>query len=239
MFAEPQKFCVGVGAGVRVICLNFCTHVAPARGVSNSSAQDEAWTLFDMRSGAMAPTALPNSGTASPKGVSSSIVWTFTAPHAGMPKTAPCQLTDAQTAALLGLAEDDLLAPRDDAQRRHYTRRVGVVVGVLHELEHKVHVARVELGRKPVDRAHQPILKVAQRAADLDRLGGAVEADAVLGGDARADLAARSAVRCGAMGVYVGRRLRRLWQHRRQKLHCQVKWFAVFNLVTSYTIRSC
>lgn len=38
-------------------------------------------------------------------------VWTFTAPHAGMPKTAPCQLTDAQTAALLGLAEEDLLAP--------------------------------------------------------------------------------------------------------------------------------
>lgn len=38
-------------------------------------------------------------------------VWTFTAPHAGMPNTAPCELSDAQTAALLGLAEDDLLAP--------------------------------------------------------------------------------------------------------------------------------
>ncbi|KML49325.1 phenazine biosynthesis protein PhzC/PhzF [Burkholderia cepacia] len=38
-------------------------------------------------------------------------VWTFIAPHAGMPKTAPCELSDAQTAALLGLAKDDLLAP--------------------------------------------------------------------------------------------------------------------------------
>ncbi|WP_175936480.1 PhzF family phenazine biosynthesis protein [Burkholderia cepacia] len=38
-------------------------------------------------------------------------VWTFTAPHAGMPKTAACELSDARTAALLGLTEDDLLAP--------------------------------------------------------------------------------------------------------------------------------
>ncbi|RQS20583.1 PhzF family phenazine biosynthesis protein [Burkholderia sp. Bp8992] len=38
-------------------------------------------------------------------------VWTFVAPHAGMPKTAPCELSGARTAALLGLAEDDLLAP--------------------------------------------------------------------------------------------------------------------------------
>ncbi|VWB33636.1 phenazine biosynthesis PhzC/PhzF protein [Burkholderia lata] len=38
-------------------------------------------------------------------------VWTFTAPHAGMPKTAPCELPDARMAALLGLTEDDLLAP--------------------------------------------------------------------------------------------------------------------------------
>jgi len=38
-------------------------------------------------------------------------VWTFTAPHVGMPKTAPCELSDARTAALLGLAPDDLLAP--------------------------------------------------------------------------------------------------------------------------------
>ncbi|OXJ07252.1 PhzF family phenazine biosynthesis protein [Burkholderia sp. HI2500] len=36
-------------------------------------------------------------------------VWTFTAPHAGMPKTAPCELSDARMAALLGLTEDDLL----------------------------------------------------------------------------------------------------------------------------------
>ena len=109
--------------------------------------------------------------------------------------------------ARLVVLEDDLLAPRDDAQRRHHARRVGVVVGVLHELEHKVHVARVELGREPVDRAHQPILQVAQRAAYLGRLGGAVEADAVLCGDARADLATRGTVPSGAMGVHVGRRL--------------------------------
>ncbi|ALV60928.1 PhzF family phenazine biosynthesis protein [Burkholderia cenocepacia] len=38
-------------------------------------------------------------------------VWTFTAPHSGMPNTAPCALSAAQVAALLGLAEDDLLAP--------------------------------------------------------------------------------------------------------------------------------
>ncbi|WP_193102952.1 PhzF family phenazine biosynthesis protein [Burkholderia sp. Z1] len=38
-------------------------------------------------------------------------VWTFIAPHSGMPKTAPCELSDAQTAALLGLTKDDLLAP--------------------------------------------------------------------------------------------------------------------------------
>ncbi|WP_176050970.1 PhzF family phenazine biosynthesis protein [Burkholderia sp. BCC1644] len=38
-------------------------------------------------------------------------VWTFVAPHGGVPKTAPCELSGAQTAALLGLAEDDLLAP--------------------------------------------------------------------------------------------------------------------------------
>ncbi|RQS60058.1 PhzF family phenazine biosynthesis protein [Burkholderia sp. Bp8963] len=38
-------------------------------------------------------------------------VWTFTAPHVGMPKTAACELSDARTAALLGLTKDDLLAP--------------------------------------------------------------------------------------------------------------------------------
>ncbi|WP_241299635.1 PhzF family phenazine biosynthesis protein [Burkholderia stabilis] len=38
-------------------------------------------------------------------------VWTFAAPHAGMPKTAACELSGAQTAALLGLTDDDLLAP--------------------------------------------------------------------------------------------------------------------------------
>ncbi|KFG92381.1 phenazine biosynthesis protein PhzC/PhzF [Burkholderia paludis] len=38
-------------------------------------------------------------------------VWAFTAPHAGMPKTAACALSDARTAALLGLAESDLLTP--------------------------------------------------------------------------------------------------------------------------------
>ncbi|RXV65443.1 PhzF family phenazine biosynthesis protein [Burkholderia stabilis] len=38
-------------------------------------------------------------------------VWTFIAPHSGMPKTAPCELSGAQTAALLGLTNDDLLAP--------------------------------------------------------------------------------------------------------------------------------
>jgi trans-2,3-dihydro-3-hydroxyanthranilate isomerase len=37
-------------------------------------------------------------------------VWTFTAPHVGMPKTAACGSTDAEIAALLGLTEDDLLA---------------------------------------------------------------------------------------------------------------------------------
>ncbi|GAU07065.1 PhzF family phenazine biosynthesis protein [Burkholderia stabilis] len=37
--------------------------------------------------------------------------WTFIAPHVGMPKTAACELSDAQTAAMLGLTEDDLLAP--------------------------------------------------------------------------------------------------------------------------------
>ncbi|NHV28710.1 PhzF family phenazine biosynthesis protein [Burkholderia sp. D-99] len=37
-------------------------------------------------------------------------VWTFTAPHAGMPKTAACELSDTRMAALLGLTEDDLLA---------------------------------------------------------------------------------------------------------------------------------
>ncbi|MDF3836569.1 PhzF family phenazine biosynthesis protein [Cupriavidus basilensis] len=36
-------------------------------------------------------------------------VWTFTAPHSGEPKTAPAGLPDAQMAALLGLAESDLL----------------------------------------------------------------------------------------------------------------------------------
>ncbi|SDI74981.1 PhzF family phenazine biosynthesis protein [Paraburkholderia phenazinium] len=36
-------------------------------------------------------------------------VWTFAAPHAGQPKTAACELSDAETAALLGLREDDLL----------------------------------------------------------------------------------------------------------------------------------
>ena len=35
-------------------------------------------------------------------------VWTFTAPHAGMPKTAPCELSDARMATLLN-TEDDLL----------------------------------------------------------------------------------------------------------------------------------
>jgi trans-2,3-dihydro-3-hydroxyanthranilate isomerase len=38
-------------------------------------------------------------------------VWTFVAPHVGMPKTAACELSDARAAALLGLTEDDLLAP--------------------------------------------------------------------------------------------------------------------------------
>jgi len=38
-------------------------------------------------------------------------VWTFTAPHTGMPKTAPCALPDTDTAAMLGLTPDDLLAP--------------------------------------------------------------------------------------------------------------------------------
>ncbi|AWV04898.1 phenazine biosynthesis protein PhzC/PhzF [Burkholderia sp. JP2-270] len=38
-------------------------------------------------------------------------VWMFTAPHVGMPKTAACELSDARTAALLGLTADDLLAP--------------------------------------------------------------------------------------------------------------------------------
>ncbi|KVO04921.1 phenazine biosynthesis protein PhzC/PhzF [Burkholderia ubonensis] len=37
-------------------------------------------------------------------------VWTFAAPHAGMPKTAACELPDAKAAALLGLTEGDLLA---------------------------------------------------------------------------------------------------------------------------------
>lgn len=37
-------------------------------------------------------------------------VWTFTAPHAGAPRTAPAGLPDAQMASLLGLAETDLLA---------------------------------------------------------------------------------------------------------------------------------
>jgi PhzF family phenazine biosynthesis protein len=37
-------------------------------------------------------------------------VWTFTAPHAGQPKTAPAGLPDAEMAGLLGLAESDLLA---------------------------------------------------------------------------------------------------------------------------------
>jgi PhzF family phenazine biosynthesis protein len=36
-------------------------------------------------------------------------VWTFTAPHAGQPKTAPAGLPDAEMASLLGLAESDLL----------------------------------------------------------------------------------------------------------------------------------
>ncbi len=38
-------------------------------------------------------------------------VWTFTPPHSGMPKTAPCTLPDTDTAAMLGLTADDLLAP--------------------------------------------------------------------------------------------------------------------------------
>ncbi|WP_175837711.1 PhzF family phenazine biosynthesis protein [Burkholderia anthina] len=38
-------------------------------------------------------------------------VWTFTAPHTGMPKTAPCALPDSDTAAMLGLTTDDLLTP--------------------------------------------------------------------------------------------------------------------------------
>ncbi len=38
-------------------------------------------------------------------------VWTFTAPHSGMPKTAACELPDARMAAVLGLTEDDLLTP--------------------------------------------------------------------------------------------------------------------------------
>ncbi|WP_454732021.1 MULTISPECIES: PhzF family phenazine biosynthesis protein [Cupriavidus] len=38
-------------------------------------------------------------------------VWTFTAPHAGAPRTAPAGLPDAQMAGLLGLGEADLLAP--------------------------------------------------------------------------------------------------------------------------------
>ncbi|WP_269505967.1 PhzF family phenazine biosynthesis protein [Burkholderia sp. IMCC1007] len=38
-------------------------------------------------------------------------VWTFTAPHTGMPKTAPCALPDTDTAAMLGLTTDDLFAP--------------------------------------------------------------------------------------------------------------------------------
>jgi len=37
-------------------------------------------------------------------------VWTFAAPHVGMPQTAACGLTDAEAASLLELAEDDLLA---------------------------------------------------------------------------------------------------------------------------------
>ena len=37
-------------------------------------------------------------------------VWTFTAPHVGIPKTARCGLSDAKAATLLGLTEDDLLA---------------------------------------------------------------------------------------------------------------------------------
>ncbi|QRQ88269.1 PhzF family phenazine biosynthesis protein [Cupriavidus oxalaticus] len=36
-------------------------------------------------------------------------VWTFTAPHSGMPKTAPAGLPDAELASLLGLQESDLL----------------------------------------------------------------------------------------------------------------------------------
>lgn len=36
-------------------------------------------------------------------------VWTFTAPRGGLPKTSASALSDAETAALLGLAEDDLL----------------------------------------------------------------------------------------------------------------------------------
>ncbi|MCY1230819.1 Trans-2,3-dihydro-3-hydroxyanthranilate isomerase [compost metagenome] len=36
-------------------------------------------------------------------------VWTFTAPHSGMPKTAPADLPDAGMASLLGLQERDLL----------------------------------------------------------------------------------------------------------------------------------
>jgi PhzF family phenazine biosynthesis protein len=38
-------------------------------------------------------------------------VWTFTAPSAGGPKTAPSQLPPAEVAALLGLAADDLAGP--------------------------------------------------------------------------------------------------------------------------------
>jgi trans-2,3-dihydro-3-hydroxyanthranilate isomerase len=37
-------------------------------------------------------------------------VWTFSAPHAGQPESAACELSGADTAALLGLHEDDLLA---------------------------------------------------------------------------------------------------------------------------------
>ena len=36
-------------------------------------------------------------------------VWTFVAPHVGKPKTAPCELSDARVASLLGLAHSDLL----------------------------------------------------------------------------------------------------------------------------------
>ncbi|MGO4325550.1 PhzF family phenazine biosynthesis protein [Cupriavidus sp. 2TAF22] len=38
-------------------------------------------------------------------------IWTFTAPHAGAPRTAPAGLPDAQMAGLLGLTAADLLAP--------------------------------------------------------------------------------------------------------------------------------